>query len=291
MNLRRVLLPALLSAAGALFAHSTAQAQALPTPQDLVSGLDLECYRTPGPALNVNLTLTHLNPVLVGLGLPAHQVIVRELQQTCVPVRKNQSGPSATALPFVRHVDFACYRLEAQPLANPVPLTLTHLNPVLAGLPQHPVALTRPAQLCVPVAKNNVLPPDNVSQFVRYLDLECWDTQPAQHPNFSLTLHQLNPQLTNIPAHQMALGPQARQLCVPVRKNNQAIPQAVLNILRWTDLEKFQATQSVWIAPVNLMLRHLNPLFGNLPQVQVVLQEATHLMVPVAKNGQLPPAD
>src|SRR5688572_29038952 len=52
---------ALLGALGTLASATAAQAQALPAPKDLVSGLDLECYRTPGPALNINLNLTHLN--------------------------------------------------------------------------------------------------------------------------------------------------------------------------------------------------------------------------------------
>jgi hypothetical protein len=78
---------------------------------------------------------------------------------------------------------------------------------------------------------------------------------------------------------------------VPVRKNQQNIPAASLNILRWVDLEKFPAAPNVVIAPVNLMLRHLNPLFVNLPQVPVTLQDANSLLVPVAKNNQLPPLD
>jgi hypothetical protein len=270
-------------------APTAAQAQALPGPRDFVSGLDLECYRTPGPPLDLNLNLTHLNPVLLGLGLPAHAVIVRELAQTCVPVRKNNVNPSAAALPFISRVDFACFRVDAAPLANPIELDLTHLNPVLAGLPQHKIRLVRPAQLCVPVAKNNVLPADNVLQLVRFLDLECWETEPGAHPNFTVWLGQLNPLLAAIAPHAMTLGPTPRQLCVPVRKNNQAIPAAALAIIRWTDLEKFAAEPSVFIAPVNLLLRHLNPLLANLPQMPVVLQEANSLMVPVAKNGMVPP--
>jgi hypothetical protein len=272
-------------------APSEAQAQALPGPRDLVSGSDFECYKTPGPALNIAVNLSHLNPVLINLGLPAHQVVIRELQQTCVPVRKNAGGPSAAALPFVRMIDFACYRVDAAPLANPVPLNLTHLNPILAGLPQHNVNLTRPAQLCLPVAKNNNVPAAAVLALVRYMDIECYDTQVAQHPNFMVLLTQLNPLLANIAAHQMALAPNPRQVCVPVRKNNQAIPAAILNLLRWFDVEKFAAAPNVMIAPVNLMLRHLNPLYVNLPQVPVVLQEANALMVPVAKNGAIPPLD
>ncbi|MGH2901562.1 MAG: hypothetical protein ACRDMZ_23000, partial [Solirubrobacteraceae bacterium] len=38
-----------------------AHAQALPTAQQLVPRLDLECYQTPGPTLDKELMLTHLN--------------------------------------------------------------------------------------------------------------------------------------------------------------------------------------------------------------------------------------
>lgn len=273
-------------------AASSAEAQALPTPFDYASSLDLECYRTPGPALNLNLVLGHLNPVLRAAGLPQHNVVVRELAQTCVPVRKNNSGPIGGSPPFVANTDFACYRLEAAALPNPFPLNLTHLNPVLQNFPPHNVRLVRPAQLCVPVYKNNNLPSAQIQQLVRFLDLECWQTDPDPHPVFQLLLTQLNPLLVNlIPPHSMTLVPQPRQLCVPVRKNNQQIPEASLKIIEWVDAEKFFASPSVNIAPVNITLRHLNPLFANLAPVPVTLQEANGLMVPVAKNGQLPPKD
>jgi len=268
-----------------------AHAQALPSAKALASSLDLECYRTPGPSLDLTVNLTHLNPVLIGLGLQPHPVILRELAQTCVPVRKNNTPPAPAALPFVRQIDFACYRVDAQPLPNPVPLNLTHLNPVLANLPNHNVALTRPAQLCVPVAKNGVLPPDGVLALVEFLDLECYDVQAQAHPQFTVGLSQLNPQLTQIAPHPMTLTTSPRQLCVPVRKNAQAIPPAILNLVRWIDSEKFAAAPNVAIAPVNVQLDHLNPLFANLPPVHVVLQQAVGLLVPVAKNGAIPPGD
>jgi hypothetical protein len=261
----------------------------LPGAKEFVSGLDLECFNTQGPALNQGLTLTHLNPVLLGLGLPAHNVVIRELRQTCVPVRKNGVFPSPAALMFIRHVDFACFRIEAAPLPNPVPLALTHLNPVLAGLPVHGVRLLQPEQLCLPVRKNNLVPPAAVLSLIRFLDLECWRVEPGAHPVFGVGLQQLNPVLAGIPAHGMNLVPTPRQLCVPVRKNAQAIPAAILNIIRWVDLEKFTASPPVNLPPVGVVLHHLNPLFANFPPFTVVLQQAAALMVPVAKNGQFPP--
>lgn len=283
---------AMLVATLAMIARApAARAQALPPAKALASSLDLECYRTPGPSLDITVNLTHLNPVLVGLGLPAHPVILRELAQTCVPVRKNATAPAPAALPFVRQFDFACYRVDAQPLPSPVPLDLMHLNPVLANLPDHKVALTRPAQLCVPVAKNGVLPPDAVLALARLVDLECYDVEAQAHPQFTVGLTQLNPQLTGIAPHPMTLATSPRRLCVPVRKNAQAIPPAILNLVQWIDLEEFAAAPNVAIAPVNVQLDHLNPLFANLPPVNVVLQQAVGLLVPVAKNGAVPPGN
>jgi len=268
---------------------ATAHAQALPAPKPLVSGLDLECYKTPGPALNIDVKLTQLNRVLLGLGLPPQIVTIRELAQTCVPVRKNAAIPGPGVLPFIEQVDFGCYRVDAAPIA-PIPLNLTHLNPVLANLPQHDVTLTRPAQLCLPIAKNGILPDPNVLALVRFIDLACYQLDPAPHPQFTVNLTQLNPQLGAIAPHPMTLVSSPRQLCVPVRKNAQMIPDAIANLVQWIDLEKFAASPTVPIPPVNVVLRHLNPLFTGLPPIPVVLEEAIALMVPVAKNATLPPA-
>jgi hypothetical protein len=141
---------------------------ALPTPKDFVTNLDTECYDTPGPALNLTVTLTHLNPVLLGLGLAPHNVVIRELLETCVPVMKNNVSPPSTSLPFVQHVDFACYRVDAAVLQNPPTINLRHLNPVLSALPAHDVKLVQPERLCLPVAKNNTLPPTEVLDLVKY---------------------------------------------------------------------------------------------------------------------------
>jgi hypothetical protein len=272
---------------GAAAAATPAHGQALPPASVFVPNLDLECYRTSGPALNTNVMLTHLNPVLVTMGLPAHNVTVRELVQTCVPVRKGNNIPPAGALAFISQVDFACYRVEADPRNQTI--HLAHLNPVLANLPLHDVQITQPAQLCLPVAKNNKPPTDNVLALARFLDLECWDTIPQMHPSFTVGLTQLNPQLTGIAPHPMTLVTQPRQLCVPVRKNTQMPPQALVDIIKWVDLEKFAAQPVVTInPPVNVTLTHLNPLFANVPPIQVVLQFAVGLMVPVAKNGNHP---
>jgi hypothetical protein len=270
-------------------AELEAPALALPGPNQFVTGLDLECFETLGPTLNLQLQLRHLNPVLIQLGLPAHAVVLRELVQTCVPVAKNGVSPQPAALPFIQQTDLACYRIDAAPLPAPVTLSLKHLNPVLAGLPAHKDVLIQPVQLCVPVAKNGVTPTPDILQLIQFIDLECYAVNPEPHPTFGVNLKQLNPQLGNIPNHGMALASSPRQLCVPVLKNNQAIPAAVLNIVRWIDLEKFAASPLVAVPPVTVILSHLNPLLLTLPRVQVTLQRAVALMVPVSKNGAVPP--
>jgi hypothetical protein len=268
---------------------AAAIAAVVPGANQFVSGLDLECFDTPGPALGIAVTLTHLNPVLRGLGLPAHNVIIRELQQTCVPVAKNGVAPQPAALPFIRHVDLACYRVDAAPLAVPQSLTLKHLNPVLAGLPAHGVTMVVPAQLCLPVGKNGVAPPPDALRLAQFIDLECYRVDPGGHPVFTVNLRQLNPQLANIAPHNMTLVANPRQLCVPVQKNAQVIPPDVLGVIQWIDLEKFAASPLVATTAINVTLNHLNPLFTTLPRVPVVLRQASALMVPVSKNGAVPP--
>jgi hypothetical protein len=270
-------------------AEPDAAALALPGPNQFVSGLDLECFDTPGPPLNMQLQLTQLNPVLLQLGLAPHVVVVGALVQTCVPVQKNGIPPAAAALPFIRQTDLACYKVNASPLLNPIPLTLKHLNPVLGNLPAHVDKLVQPSQLCLPVAKNGVVPTPDILKLVQFIDLECYDTSADNHPPFTVNLKQLNPQLANIPPHNLTLVSQPRQLCVPVQKNNQVIPPDVLAIVRWIDLEKFPASPPVGVPAMNVVLSHLNPLLTTLPRVSVVLQKANALMVPVSKNGVVPP--
>jgi hypothetical protein len=270
-------------------ADTSATAPALPGPNEFVSGLDLECFDTPGPALNLQLQLTHLNPVLLQLGLAPHVVTIGALVQTCVPVQKNGVTPSAAALPFIQQTDLACYKINAAAVPNPPTLTLKHLNPVLANLPAHTFLLRQALQLCVPVAKNGVIPTPDVLRLVQFIDLECYDAPITAHPTFGVHLKQFNPQLGNIPVHPLTLVSQPRQLCVPVQKNGQAIPADVLGVVRWIDLEKFTASPVVGVPPVNVVLSHLNPLFTTLSRVQVTLAQAVALMVPVSKNGVVPP--
>lgn len=260
-------------------------AQALPTPKDFVSYLDLECFRTPQyvpPTTTV--TVSHLNPVLAGLPTETHVLGVRE--QLCVPVAKNNQIPPSSVLDFVRYVDLSCYRIQGQTVS--FPLSLRHLNPLFASMPAKSTAIGVPEHLCVPVIKNNVMPPTEVFNLVRYIDLKCYRVANTNPLNVGLQLTQLNPVLGGVPPASVGVL-NARQLCVPVRKNNQVIPADVLNIVRWVDLERYDITGHSLPTPITLLLRHINPLFATLPQETVTIQAGIQLMLPVAKNNAIPP--
>lgn len=281
---RAVAVALVLLAAALAPATSGASALALPTPKSFVSQLDLECFRTPsyvppaGP-----IPTRHLNPVLAGL--PAETVTLGPREQLCVPVAKNGVIPSPDALEFIRYVDLACYRIQGVSVNRQI--TLSHLNPVLAGLPRSTVIMTAPQQLCVPVVKNGRVPPDEVRRLVQYIDLKCYLLERQTTINTGLRLSHLNPVLAGLPETSVT-ATYGRQLCVPVQKGQQQIPGDVLEIIRWIDLVKYDL-----VAPtqptVSLTLTHLNPMLTGLPPEQVTLTTPAQLAVPVAKDGAIPP--
>jgi hypothetical protein len=132
-----------------------------PTPpadvQALVEWLDVKCYSITAPTSEASLSLTHLNPLFSGY--PAEKVTISGPVQLCVPVEKNQTPPPATVAQIVAYSDVLCYELDGEPLDQN--LWLTHLNPVLLGLglEQEFVPVGASDKLCVPVAKNGMLPP------------------------------------------------------------------------------------------------------------------------------------
>ncbi|MEV4104762.1 hypothetical protein AB0J42_31345 [Nonomuraea sp. NPDC049649] len=260
-------------------------ALALPTPRQLVSYLDLECFKTsPYEPPPVGLALRHLNPVLSGL--PIDEVRLGQREQLCVPVAKDNQILPEEALEFIRYIDLACYRVTGSVLGKP--LTLSHLNPLLRGHPDRQIRMNRPEQLCVPVAKNGVMPPDEVLRVVRHIDLLCYGTLPNYAMDRGITLRQLNPVLVrSIPTAGVKVG-LSRQLCVPVYKGGDEIPGVVLDLVRWIDLEKYDV-EAEEMKPVDLRLRHLNPVLAGLPDEKATLTHAVQLGVPVAKDGRVPP--
>jgi hypothetical protein len=283
----RVGLAAMLMVA-TLTVPATAAPAALPSPLQFVANLDLECFRTTPytpPQLPTVLTLSHLNPVLAdqprwtanGLGVRS---------QLCTPVAKNDVLPPREVLEFIQFVDLSCYRISGPTIK--VPLVLSHLNPLLERLPRREVVMMAPEQLCVPVIKNESVPPDEVLKLVRYIDLACYGEDPQASLDLSLKLTQLNPVLKDIPPAKVKVTTN-RQLCVPVRKNNQDIPGEILKIVQWIDLEKFDISVPSVQPGVDLKLRHINPMFERFPTEPATLLDQGQLALPVAKNGNIPP--
>ncbi|MEV0385779.1 hypothetical protein [Nonomuraea sp. NPDC050643] len=284
-TVRRLLSAGLALLAAAFLVAPPAAALAPPTPRDFVSNLDLECFRTTEyQPPSTRLTLRHLNPVLVDQ--PPVQVVLGPRGQLCVPVAKNGVIPPPGVLDYIRFVDLSCYRVSG-PLSGKS-LALRHLNPVLQNLPGLNVTLLAPVQLCVPVAKNGVIPGPDVLRVISHIDLLCYAHQPNPAVGLPLTLTQLNPVLTSqIPTRSIRVTA-ARQLCVPVQKSSDEIPPDVLDLVRWIDLLKFD-TDGIAISPVSLNLRHLNPVLANLPGEELRIISPSQLAVPVAKNGVIPP--
>jgi hypothetical protein len=260
---------------------------ALPSPLRFASYLDLECFPTePYQPPDTVVTTRHLNPVLADL--PKEETRLGEREELCVPVAKDDLFPPPEVLRFIQFVDLSCYRIEGEEVQ--FPLRLDHLNPLLAEqLPAREVVILSPVQLCVPVMKNGVRPPDEVLHLVSFIDLKCYLEEPPDPMNLELRLTHLNPVLQDILPPDQVFVMENRELCVPVQKDDQEIPEEVLDIVRWIDLEKWDIETEPLQEPVNLRLDHLNPLLAHLPTEKVTLFQARHLMVPVAKNGMLPP--
>ncbi len=263
-----------------------------PPPLPFVSQLDLSCYKTeaykPPPT---TVTTKHLNPVLADLPTETHQL--GERNQFCVPVAKNGVLPPPGILDFVAWVDLSCYRIEGAAVNRP--LKLTQLNPVVQklGVPDAPVTMLSPEQLCVPVAKNGKIPPPEILSFVRHIDLKCYTLRVLGIPGqpFPLTLGHLNPVLADQPKIDVRVT-SARQLCVPVAKRGDEIPPEVLNTVQWLDLEKFDVvTPPTVIGPLTLKLTHLNPVLAHLPNEAVTITVPSQLSLPVAKDGKIPPRE
>src|SRR4051794_16733950 len=208
------------------------------SPRRFVDNLDERCYviLQPQPALGLTLTLSHLDPVLVKKGLPDQTVTLQQPVKLCVPVKKNNVAPAADTLPFIQYLDWKCYGITG-PSLN-LQLHLTQLNPQIVNIlgPSVTVTVGVPQQLCVPVVKNNLVPPPDVQQLVQYVDVECFAvTSPAPPPK-NILLNHLNPMFSGRPAETRAFGPAANQLCVPVAKDGDIPPTTVLQYIQYSDV-------------------------------------------------------
>ena len=169
---------------------------------------------------------------------------------------------------------------------------LSHLNPVLAGLPDETVKIVKLEQVCLPVMKNHVEPPPAIRQIVSHFDFGCYALeQPTQDPDMTLALAHINPviQQMNLPPRIVEMK-RAHQLCVPIGKNQQVLPEGVRQLVEWVDFLKYRVVPAVPPPPLSLWLGHLNPLYADRePFFTALASDRLRLMVPVAKDGQLPP--
>jgi hypothetical protein len=187
--------------------------------------VDLACYKAHAAPVDVDVDLTHLNPVLAAL--PDEHVTIKELEQLCVPVRKNNAEIPPAVKEIVRHFDFACYSLEEPTSSADTPLWLSHLNPVIQDmeLPDRHVVMRRARQLCVPVGKNAQPLPPAASQLVRWVDFLKYNLTPfnanaipAIQAPIPLGLTHLNPLFEGAPQFFTVLQAPLK-LLVPVAKD------------------------------------------------------------------------
>jgi hypothetical protein len=224
--------------------------------------------------------------------LPARHLVVAATGLLAATFLIGGTPPvAAQALPtpkaFVSNLDLECF--ATNPYEPPATsLTLRHLNPVLGGLPTEQVKLGARVQLCVPVAKNNVIPPPEVLAFIRFVDLACYRII-GPTANQPLALRHLNPVLQNLPGQSIVMGA-PQQLCVPVAKNNLDPPAEVLRLVSHIDLKCYAIIPN---NPLNitLNLRQLNPVLGHIPATNVQVRYARQLCVPVIKAGDVIPTD
>jgi hypothetical protein len=254
--------------------------------------LDLRCYQIPNqPALLVPLTLSHLNPVLVEMGLKDEDVILGQPNQLCLPVRKNAQAIPFDVFSYLRWLDLKCYQIDGPPVD--VPLHLDHLNPAIPPLfgPGLDVKVREPQQLCVPVRKNNTVPPAAVLDLIQWVDLKCYRVETdTVNPNVVITLRHLNPLFSTIPAENTPVfGPFPTKLCVPVAKDGKIPPDSVIRQVSYSDVLCYRAGGLQ--LNQNLTLHHLNPVLQGmgLPPEFVPVTNSQELCVPVAKNGDFPP--
>jgi hypothetical protein len=264
-------------------------AQPFPPVADIVSHIDQHCYRMPPQhPVGIPLTLSHLNPIFVQAGLPKQDVVLNDPQELCVPVQKEDEEPPTAVLKVVRWLDWECFGITGPSLD--FHLLITQLNPVIQHLlgPRDDLIVREPQQLCVPVAKNGVNPPDEVIRLIEHLDVECFRVD-ARNPVGGQTIrltHQ-NPLLEDLPSEvDTILPPRAIQLCVPVAKKGDQLPDDILPYVQLTDVLCYNLDSP----PLSQLIKlsQLNPvLVDQIPQIEVGPFTSRKLCVPVTKR--LPP--
>jgi len=198
-------------------------------PEDVlkyIQFVDWRCHGINGPSLDLPLRTTHLNKVIVELFGEDDEIVVREPQQLCVPVAKEDVFPKDEVLRLIEWLDVKCYRVDSKRQFDKRDIRLTHLNPLLARIEPEITTIEGPApvQLCVPVAKNKAFPPEDVLKVIAYSDVLCYNLK-GQPLDKEIKLTHLNPVLRQqFPESEAVKVTDSEKLCVPVAKNGNFPP-------------------------------------------------------------------
>ena len=268
---------------------------ALPSsPRRFVDNLNERCYQFLGnpAALNLPLTLTFLDPVLVKMGLDPGSVVLLAPQRLCVPVETKGVPPPPDTLPYISYLDWECFGITGPSLG--ISLDLNQLNPVIAALLGSGVTVTvgAPQQLCVPVTKNGAILTTEVQKLVEYVDVECFGvTSSQQIAGKVVTLNHLNPIFVGRAAENVTFPtPGPTQLCVPVAKNGDMPSSDILPYVEYSDVLCYPML-GVSLDSI-LTLTQLDPILLNVLFVKPAtfsVGGSRSLCVPVEKNHDLPP--
>ncbi len=190
-----------------------------------IQWVDWRCHGINGPSLDLPLKAHHLNREMIKLFGDSDEIIVREPQQLCVPVAKDNKFPPEEVLKLIEWLDVKCYRVDSKQAFDDRGIRLTHLNPLFADHSPEDTRIVGPApvQLCVPVAKNGAFPPDSVVKVISFSDVLCYKLQ-GKPLSQKIKLNHLNPVLRQwFPDSELVNVTDTEKLCVPVAKN-QAFP-------------------------------------------------------------------
>lgn len=220
------------------------------------------------------------------------------------------STPAQAQIPpiVIPFLDLKCYGIT-DPNGNPLPplnfpLHLDHLNPIFQQLqiPPEDVIVLDPFQLCVPVAKNGLIPPPPALDYIQWIDLACYNMQTDPTPlGLPLVLTHLNPVLQQLGAPpEFVVVQDPQKICVPVAKSlpdgtEFPPPPPILASVQFIDQKGYGITDTAGnpLPPLGLPIHldHLNPVLRQegAPPEDVVMDVPQQLTVPVAKNGIFPP--
>ena len=210
-----------------------------------------------------------------------------------------------SVIPFL---DLKCYHIT-DPNGNPlpplnIPLHLDHLNPLFQQLqvPPEDVIVLDPFQLCVPVAKNGLIPPPPAIDYIQWIDLACYNMQTDTTPlGIPLVLRHLNPVLQQLGAQpEFVVVQDPQKVCVPVAKSLPTgapvfPPPPILMSVQYIDQKGYGITDTAGnpLPPLGIPLHldHLNRVLldEGAPPEDVLTDVPQQLTVPVAKNGVFPP--